>query len=214
MDWATICPALISLFSRLALPDGVDPPDGWAAEWKERRDHFIQPDVAFAVRLKVTSCVAASEDERVYAMAAVDPDNEDAGEDLFETVVGDRRFTLQVQVETVDHEDELFAMTVTERIRTGLSRSSTNAALLEVNTRIDEVRPAIKATRTLDKRRVSIANMDVIFVSRVNNTDPIPVGWIEFVNVESRFNSGDPDSPLPSPPNNAPGEWIPPLPEP
>lgn len=215
MHWSTICPALINLFTTLALPDGTDPPDGWSAKWKERNhaNDFHHPEVKYSLYLKVTNVSGVGEDERRYAMAPLDPEDEESEEDLFETIYGNRRFTLQVQAHVLEHEDDIWAMQVLEQIRTRLARSSSHNALLAVNVALREVRPAVKATVTHDKRRVSVGVLDVMLGARVSDTDPIPVGWIEHLNLESKFNSGDPESPLPSPPNNAPGEWIPPLPE-
>lgn len=218
MHWSTICPALVELFTKLALP-GNDAaptaPAGWKARWKERHDaaQFHSPSIKYSLYLKITSCTAIGEDERRYEMLPTDPEDEDSDEDLFETLHGNRKFTLQVQAHVLEHEDDLWAMQVLEQIRTRLSRQSSHDALLAVNVSIIEKRPSLKTTITHDKRRMSVGVLDVIFGARVVETDPSPVGWIEHINLESQLNTGDPESPLPTPPNNAPGEWIPPLPE-
>lgn len=210
MRWDEINPALVSLFTSLAVDQPAPTPPAqtpdWQAAWGERRREFVHPGQRQELLLKVTSCVSVGEDESRT-------DYDDEAEDVFETITGNRRFVLQVQARVLEHEDDLWAMQTLERLRTRLQWRSSLDALLAVNVALVEVRQAIKASATYDKRVWSIANMDVVLASSVNDANPIPVGWIEHVNLEAKIRGVDGEV-LATPPNNAPGEWIPPLPDP
>jgi hypothetical protein len=101
-------------------------------------------------------------------------------------------------------------MQTLERVRTRLRWRSSLDRLLSVQVSLIDILPALKASAVIDKRIWSIGNMDVIFGTVACDEDPIPVGWIEHIHVRTCIRASD--QPLPSPPNNGPGEWIPPMP--
>ncbi len=213
MRWSEILPVLVTTFTQLANADDGGPiPPGFEAEWAERRRKAISPEARFGLYLKITSSSEVGEDQVSYELQKIDPEDPESEEDIFEVITGLRKFTLNVRVESTEHSDDLWALEVLERIRTRFKRTSAQAALLDLNVSISEMRPAIKASRTIDKRVWSIGSMDIVFLVQITDRDPVPIGWIEHVNVESRIKNAEGDV-IQSPPNNAPGEWIPPLPE-
>lgn len=210
MRWSQICPVLIDVFTRCALQPGeaeramsLDKP--WSAAWEERADNngFVDPEIGHTLSVKITSCVGVGNDELRYQF-----DEDD--DDLYEEVVGQRRFVVNVQSESEEQSDDLWALAVLERIRTRIQRTSSTTRLSAVDVALVEVGPSRDITGTADKRRVSRASMDVTFLASVSEMDPEPVGWIEHVLLTTEFSEGG--ELLPSPPNVI-NEAIPPLPE-
>lgn len=211
MNWGEINPVIIAVFTRLALEDEAVPPDGWSAQWTERSRKFTQPDVGGDLYLKVTSCQSSGDDELRREMRPINPDDEDSPEDLFETLCGIRRFTLQVQARIHEHTDEHWAIQTLEQIATRLGRPREMRALLDVGVVVVDTRDAVKATVTIDGRRVSVGNMDVIMTAVSNDFDPVPIGWCEHISMTSNMKVGDTRLPDPL---NVTDEVIPPLPDP
>lgn len=200
MNWKAINPVLIALFTELAVDQPVDGAE-WKAEWREGQRGFVHPTIQQALYLKVTTCVGTGDDETRMGF-------DETANDLFESRCGMRRFTLQVQAVVLDHTDEIWAMQTLERIRTRLCWTRSLDALLAVNVSLVDILPAIKASKTIEKRVVSIGNMDVIFAAAVNDRDPVPIGWLERIVLSSRLTEGG--ELLPSPPNVT-DETIPPV---
>jgi hypothetical protein len=192
VDWSTVAPALRALFSSLALNAPVTPE--FLARWTDKSAELVHPEVGKELTLKVTSVVGIGEDERRYV---------EVDDDVQESIVGHRRFVIQVRVDSFDHsEDESrWCWSMIERIRTRLRRRSSIDALLAVNVALVEVGSAIDASLTFDKRRVNAALMDVTMAAAFTDTDPVPVGWIEHVEFTTEFRIAAGEPPLPEPPN-------------
>jgi hypothetical protein len=195
MHWSTIRPALIDLFSRLALPYGADAPDGWGAAWEGRQDNpgFTPPAVRFDLSLNITNVSSDGHDGTRYEY----DEDDDA---LYETQFGMRRFTLQVQAFVHEHTDDLTELEILERIRTRIRKPSSLAALKAVNVGLIDVLAAVPIRIVSNKRTISAGNMDVFFAAAVNDADPIPVGWFERVVITSEL-KGSGGTLLGSPPN-------------
>lgn len=114
---------------------------------------------------------------------------------------------MNVQSEVAEDEDEQWAMQTLERIRTRLRRRSVLDALLAVDVALIEVGTAQNVSTGFDGRVWSIGNLDVTFCAAVNDTDPIPTGWIERVVLSSRVRDAG-GNVLP-PPSNFTNETIP-----
>lgn len=166
MNWTDICPALVSVFTSIAVDDASGT---WKAEWSDRHRDYISPEQGLALYLKVTSCVTIGEDEDRY-------DDDDSV-----TQTGLRRFILNVQADVAEDQDNRSALQTLERIRTRLRRRAVLDALLDVNVALVEVGNTQNVSATFDSRVWSIGSLDVTFCAAVNDTDPVPVGRIERV---------------------------------
>ena len=190
IGWAAINPVLIEVFTEIAT-DTTRSADGFEARWKEGPRAFIQPEQKADVLLKVTSVVGIGEDETRYS--------ETAGV-VTASQVGQRQFTLQVQVIVPEHTDDQWAMAVTERIRTRIGRPRIIDRLLAVDVDVRRVLNAVKVSFPDRGRVVSAANVDVIMGAVVNDDDPIPVNWIQYVVATGHLKNAD-GVELPAPPN-------------
>jgi len=222
VDWATIRPRLIEVFTDLALepmgqqvqaypgtanPYTIEVPP-FQVNWRERNDntapiHLLQE---MAVDLKVTTVVGVGGDEWRYEMRDV-PNADPPRQDLYEIVCGLRRFTLNVKVTVAEEQDSRWAFSVIERIRTRLYFSRSFNRMLEVGVDITDVLNGTDATFTSDKVRWSCATLDVVMTAVVNEVDTIPTGWIERIIWTSHIQDGGVD--LPEPPNFT-NEMLPP----
>jgi hypothetical protein len=200
--WSAIKPALITLFTDLALTQvAADEDDAnkyprWEAEWEGRKKAHISPQYHQALWLKVTSVIGVGVDETRYADITTDD-----GPDLSATQSGLRRIILQVQSRCTEYEDDgsIWCMQTLERIRTRLRRPSSLAALDAVGCSLIKLERAIDVSFKSDQHIWSAGNLDVVLGCAVNDTDPVPAGWIERIELTSHFQNNGVD--IPSPPN-------------
>ena len=213
VDWATIRPRIVEVFTELAFDqvmEPADPPthtnpyfDDNAPEvkvvWKERRDDaFTAPTQEAQVSLKVTAVVGHGEDEWRYIMQDV-PGSSPVRQDLFESIVGLRRITLQVRAEVQEETDSRWAFQTIERIRTRLGWTRIINKMIDVNVDITDYLDAVDKTYTADGRRVSCAILTVILTAAINDTDPVPTGFIAQILLSTHVKEGNAD--VSSPPN-------------
>lgn len=175
IDWSAISPVLVHVFTSIAVDQRPAPSPAWTAEWSDRHRDYIHPEQELALYLKVTSCVTIGEDE------------DRVDDDGYVTQTGLRRFVLNLQAEVSEDQDNKSAIQTLERIRTRLRRQSVIDALLGVDVALVEVGTTQNVSATFDKRVWSIGNLDVTFCAAVNDTDPVPVGWIERVVLSSNI---------------------------
>jgi len=194
ISWTTINPALITLFGTLAQNTSLVSDRPFAATWKEAPRPATHTVQKLTLLLKVTSCVGIGEDDLVYEeVPANSTDPLDAAYlgQMRAVLLGQRRFTLQVRAEVPEHTDVHWAMAATERIRTGLRRPSSIAALDDVDVALIRIEAANKVSFKDAGRVVSAAVMDVIFGTSATDIDPIPVGWIEKIAYSSEISDVD-----------------------
>lgn len=191
IGWAQIRPVLIEVFTEISA-DTTRSQQGFKAEWQNGRAGFISPEQKFLPRLKVVSVSGIGEDE-TRRETSVDGT-------IAEKQVGQRRFTLQVQIVCVEDTDEVWSMAATERIRTRIMRPRIVDRLASVGVDARRVGNAVKATFKDGGRVVNAANIDVFMGAVVNDADPIPVGPIDYVVATGRLKDVD-GVELPHPPN-------------
>lgn len=237
-NWTDILPALLQLFSTIAPDEQLASQTPFFAEWKEGQRGAISDVHRFSVFLKVTSMVGLGGDETRYEYVdpgevndavqldddsgSVETDNDSgavvtspnpfAGQ-LRATIVGQRKFTLSVEVLFIEHTDAMWAFAVTERIRTRIWRQTSLDLLDSVNVAIIDVRAANKFKPAVKDRGrvVSAASFDVIFGACISDPDPTPMGWIERIGLTSHISDVD-GVELPIPPNYV-NKIIPPVPD-
>lgn len=222
IQWGTVRPILIALFTELAVdqPDDSDEGDPenppFEAEWKGRKNSATHAKLGKHLYLRVTSVSDLGEDETEYE-EITEGENEGL---LQETVSGQRKFVLQVQahcLEDVDVDeddgpvDDEWGIGVLDRVRAGLNLQSTKDRLNTSNLGLLDVSDIRDVSRVYDKREWSIATMDVTFAALGVYVNPESTGVIEHIELTGEATSGD--EVLPSPPNVT-DEWIPPLPDP
>lgn len=202
INWSEVAPVLVTLFSNLALDESASPE--FLAQWSEGKREFVHPDVGKSLTLKVTSVVGIGDDEPRYENITVTPDEGDPYTMLQETLVGHRRFVLQVKVESHEHapDETRWCWSMIERIRTRLLRTSSQQALQAVNVALIDTGAATDASFTFDKRRWNAAVMDVTLYAAFSDTDTVEMNWIERVELTSQI-SDPADNLLPTPPNVA-----------
>lgn len=193
IGWSTVAPGLKALFSDMALAEAVSPE--FLAQWAEGAKETTHPEVGMDLTLKITSVVGDGLDELRYTY-------EDDVQS--ETVVGHRRFTLQCRVESHFHgeadAETGWCWTMTERLRTSIRRSRNRETLDSLNVALVDIGPAVDASFSFDKRRANAAVCDFFFYTAVSDVDPVPIGWIERIDLTSLIKGVDGDT-LPSPPN-------------
>ncbi len=197
MTWTEINPVLISVFTALAA-NPQRSSQGFKAEFQEAPLGFINDPQNQALYLKVTAL-------RTIGTPYV-THTEESGH-VWEDVVSNVIFTLQVQAHVLERTDEHWSMATLGRIRTGLYFPSVVAQFAAVNMSVQDVLPAIKATVFYGGRSNNIANMDVLFSTVMTARDPVELGWIEKLDLTSHFQVEGDD--IGTPPNFA-DELIPP----
>src|SRR4051812_36643371 len=115
--WPEIAPLLKSVFTGLAADPARDT-TRFNAEWTEGQRGFISPDQRFSLLLKLTTVTGIGIDE--YRKEYVDPSSTDPADapylgKLRMFVVGQRKFTMQVQVHSVDRSDDTMAQVPMDR---------------------------------------------------------------------------------------------------
>lgn len=190
IGWTQINPVLLSVFTEISL-DTQRSSTGFTAEWTEGKRGFISPQQAFVPLLKVTSVVPIGEDETRRELVA--------GQ-LIETQVGNRRFTLQVQVICPEHTDERWAMAAASRIQTRINRPRILTRLDAVGVAVYSIGAAKKASFKDGGRVVSCALIDIMMGTVVNDTDDIPAGWIQYAVLTGHLQDTS-GAELPAPPN-------------
>lgn len=210
ISWSTILPAIVTWVTAIAA-DTTRTTTSFTAEWKDRPVKAVHPGQRVSVLMTITSVVGYGTDEVRYEY--VDPGSTDPDDAAFlgqqrEYVIGQRKFTLRIRVIGTENTDGLWAMSVTERIRTSLNRQSQIDALLAVNVSVIDVLPA-RDVRLSDRgHQLSAAEMDIVLGTCVSDADPAPVGWIETIFLDSEIHDED-GTLAPSPPNVT-GHQIPP----
>jgi hypothetical protein len=177
IGWSTIAPVLVDLTTRLARDDSL-PTENFSAEWKERSRSFTHDGQSLSLLLKVTTVATIGDDETRY-------ENHEGG--LRASQHGQRRVTLQVQAIVPEHTDELWAMAALERLRTRIRRPGSLTELLAVGVALIEDRQAVKVSFKDAGRWVSAANMDLVLAVVVNDVDPVPMNWIERIELTSHL---------------------------
>lgn len=190
IGWTQINPVLLAVFAEISA-DTTRSQQGFKAEWKESSRGFINPEQSFVPLLKVTSVVPIGEDEVRRELVA--------GE-LVETLVGNRRFTLQVQIICPDHTDERWAMAAASRIQTRINRPRILARLDAVDVAVYSIGAAKKASFKDGGRVVSCALLDIMMGTVVNDTDDVPAGWIQYAILTGHLQDTS-GVELPAPPN-------------
>lgn len=191
--WPEIAPLLIDVIGKLAADPRV-PTERFSAEWTEGKRGAIDDKQRFSVLLKLTSVVGIGWDEQRLEEVA---DDATAKGDLpfrgklRATIVGQRKFTLQIQVHSVERTDDMMAMVPLDRIRIGLVRESVNDRLLDADVSVIDIKQSIKANYKDGGRVVSAASMDVVFGTSFGDTDPVPIGWVAQIVYDSHVRDVD-----------------------
>jgi hypothetical protein len=193
INWTDVAPALVTLFSDLALDNAATP--AFKAQWADKQREFIHPAVGKSLILRVSSIAGVGGDERRYENITITPEDADPYTMVRETIVGHRRFVVEVRVESHDHteNESRWCWSMTERIRTRLRRQRSLDALQAVNVAMLDIGPATDVSLTYDKRRVNAAVLDVSFYAAFSDADPVPLNWFARVLLTSDVDeSGEP----------------------
>lgn len=121
-------------------------------------------------------------------------------EHLDETLHGLRKFTIQVQVHSVERDDATVCQVALDRIRVGLRRRRTIDALVDQNIALIDILDSVKANYPDHGRIVSAGSMDVVFYASFADKDPIAGNWIESIAYDSHAQDTS-GVELPVPPN-------------
>jgi hypothetical protein len=199
INWTDVAPALVNLISSLSLDD---PPQKFQANWAHKSQKMVVPEVGMDLLLRVTSVVGVGEDETRKKTVTITPTEGDPYPEVFETVVGHRKFVLEVRVESQVHEEEKnrWAMSMLDRIRTRMRRTHSVEALQRVNVALLKIGASNDVTFKADKRKINAAVMDMTFYAAFCDEDPVAIGWFEKIKLTARIRGVD-DELLDSPPN-------------
>lgn len=187
MHWATLYPALLSLFGELATED-----PSFEAEDRDRPRQIMSPVHKMTLAVRVLSLVGLGEDEE--RLEFVDGR-------LQANITGQRKLVLQLEVDSIENTDTGWAWAAIERVRTRLRRQSSLDALHAVDAALIRVGPALQANFRHEGRMHSRVLLDVELGVCVNDLDTsYPGNWIEKVVITSHAQGVIGDE-LPSPPN-------------
>lgn len=177
--WPAIKPALLSLFSSLAMPpvDGALP---FAAQWRERARWETDPAYRCDLFLNVTTTAGIGSDE-VRVVETRDEDGNVVSRQ--EAVYGHRRIILRIEAHALDDADDASAMDLIDRCRTRLNRRSSVAALQAVKLSVVSMGPALDTTYGEGERRKPRATCDIVLLGVAYDIDDTPGAgnWIEKV---------------------------------
>jgi len=188
LDWSTISPALIGLFSGLAFE--LQSP-AFSAEWAGRSKSYTHPAVKTDLILKVRSIQDVGEDETRIVEVDIGGTPTDVP-----AQIGNRRIILEVRVESQESTDSLWAWQTVERIRTRLRRQSSLDALDALNFAIVRTGAAVSVPTTKDRRSWSVASMDITFAARFQDAEAEAANWIQSVEITSAAKD-EADDPVP-----------------
>lgn len=190
INWSEVAPALKAVFSGLAVHPPVTP--DFRAQWADERQEFVHAIVQKALTLRVTR-VADVLIEHRYAV-------ED--EQLTEQLYGMKEFTLEVRCDSHAHvqDDNRWAWSMIERVRTGLLFQRSIKALLDVGVGLVDVSDSRDISFKFDKHIVPAAMFEATFNAAFCQADPVPLNWFEHVAITSQIQGPDGVT-LPSPPN-------------
>ena len=172
MDWATLNATLLSVFSEIAC-DPIDNVPEFEARWRDRAQERMSPHYGHALYLKFINVATVGNDEVRYEY--------DPGEDTnTATVCGMRRITLQLRSECTEETDELWALGILDRIQTRLVFPRYwDRFKDEANATFSSWGPAQDVSAKVDGRWQSMGTQDFVLFAAINETDPVPAGWIE-----------------------------------
>lgn len=177
IDWATLNPGLLALFSRLSV-DRL--PAGFKAEHADRPRSAISTVHKKTLTMQVTSVVGIGRDEdraEDVPANATGLDRPWAGE-IRRTTVGQRRMTVRLTCDAIDNTDTMWAWAAIERVRTRLSRQTTDAELKRLSASLARVGNGVEANFKKDGHIVSRVVLDVVFNVAVSDVEQEPIGWI------------------------------------
>jgi hypothetical protein len=205
--WTTISPGLIQIFTELALPDPANPQaPAWLAEWRDRARKAAPtggPLKGLTLTLKITSVIGIGDDDRrfTYVAPAVPPALPTPWDDsLQEDIYGLRRVTLNLQANMSEVSDGSWAVGLLESIRTRLRRQRIIDALLALNVGIIRSLAAQDISSRAQQHTQSRASMDLLLTMVASDSDPVPTGWIQKLDISSLIQDVS-GATLPVPPN-------------
>lgn len=188
IDWTNVAPAIRDVFTTLASGD-VTSPASFAADWWGRKQGMRHPSGA-ELTLRITRIDNDGiRDER----RAVDVDDGEGGIIRNVKLFGTRAIAIEAKVERHNNTDQLWAWSMTERLRTGLQRPDIEETLAEAGVVFVDTETATPMSVQIGGREISAAVIVALF--RVGLYDPtgVPTNWIERVRLstEIRNASGD-----------------------
>lgn len=208
--WEQIIPEVLSVFSAVGIRQKYAPGGSfnnplfnhrfpeWKAAWKDRREgsNFINPGHGAQLLIKLTSIVTLGWDETVYAMldtGAAVGEPETGAQDVFQTLSGNRKFTIQAQFWVTQESDLLSGMLLMERLKTRMDASYARSRLLAVNVDFTDVTNSRDMTTEVDGIQWSVVSADFTFSAVILETEPNEVGYIERVIMSSHEQHGNQD---------------------
>lgn len=177
LDWASIRGGWRDLITDLARGDA---PVVQRPVEAERRQPRINSIVKERVVLRLMTSVEIGEDEWRYSL--------DGDESMLTTIVGMRKITLNVRVETENESDDWFSFVTAERIRTRIWTPGNLERIASFNCAVIELAQTQNVSTAGDDRLISMAAFDIIFsASFEDQQPPDPTGWIEVVELTSHI---------------------------
>lgn len=201
IQWSVAAPALKSLLEGLAhtaeQKARIQP--AFKARWAGKKTGFINPKAKAELILKLRQVEKIGDDETRIENIADEGDPADPRE----SIVGQRRITIEVRCESFRHgeENDTWAWTMAGLISTRLRRKSSSDALTAVNLALIDLGPAIDISYEFNEREVNAASFELILVGAFRDVDiDTPYEWFERALVTSHLEHTD-GTELPSPPN-------------
>jgi hypothetical protein len=161
--------------------------------WRDQERPAVFPQQRGFVTLFVIEDVVVGIPEERHVCDLTAPQ----GEEIEPTIAELHTITLQVQVETYDHEPGARGRNFASRIRTRLRRESSNLALLALETSLIDISPILSASVPIDNRQTSTSTMIVRLHAATVEVDR-SFGFIDVVRLEPSL-TGEDGNPIPLP---------------
>lgn len=192
MIFAPIRPVILALVKRL-MGTGV------SCVWRDQKSTYTPPGTKTVCKLSL-----GPSGSKGWGESRIDYDPQaPAGQELTETVVQTRQFTLKILCECLDQTDEATAWNYLETLRTRFMWDSSLSALRSVNVALFGDSDLQDLSRVVDGRSLSAANLDIrlrtvaqekdtqnpfTYIEKVNATGDLS-GSVETVNIDGTLGS-------------------------
>lgn len=174
MNWDSIRPAIKTLFGQMGSdPSAVDTPP-MQVVWEDEPRPFTDPTRQAIMILNIFAVVGHGGDEQTIQQDLTRLQ----GTELQDLYAGIRSFTLSCRVESEIQTDTGFSYEYLERVRNALNYRFNIDTLHALNLAWIDALPTRDLSMTIDDRRHSIANLDIMFARRVVYQDPHRYGYI------------------------------------
>jgi hypothetical protein len=171
--WNDIRPGLLNIIKQIS---------GIETVWKDQPQGYVPPTVSYGAPVTTLGTICKLAIGPTSGRGLADElRTEIEGNELHDTVIGVRLFTLKILIECFDQKDGKTADHYLEQIRSRFAFRSTKKLLRAINVAYVSSGDIIDLSPIRDNRAVSIFNLDIRFSCLAIDEDPTAETYIETV---------------------------------